>query len=100
MRESTPKIEYEYGAMSSRYQIYAPSKLTAYATMILHYREGSHAIIIYLPEDCKKDAWTSFDGKSKQKVDELFGGKGAYDRYLEKYSDEIRRCYKTIAQME
>ena len=33
--------KYEYGAMSSKFPLVAENKLTAYATMCLHYQENA-----------------------------------------------------------
>jgi len=39
--------EYTYGAMSSKFKLQAPNKLTAYATMIAHYQNSPHLMVIY-----------------------------------------------------
>ena len=35
-------VPYEYGAMSSKFRLYATDKLIAYATMVLHYNQSNH----------------------------------------------------------
>lgn len=80
---------YEYGAMSSKFKLLAKNKLTAYATMM----------VIYTPEECKEDSWTNITGKITERLDEVFGGIGSFDKYLEEHPDEIRECYKSIERV-
>lgn len=90
---------YEYGAMSSKFKLVAKNKLTAYATMCLHYQSNAHLMVIYTPEECKEDSWTNITGQISERLDEVFGGVGAFDKYLENNIDEIRACYKSIEQV-
>jgi len=92
-------ITYEYGAMSSLFRLKASNKLTAYATMCLHYRNSPHLLVIYLPESSKQDSWFSFDGKCADRLDEIFGGNDAFDKYLNENIEEIRECYKGIERI-
>nr|WP_319265367.1 hypothetical protein [uncultured Draconibacterium sp.] len=51
-------ITFEYGAMSSKYQIEAENKLTAYVAMIAHYGQNNHLIAVYEPKEIiKDDGW-------------------------------------------
>ncbi len=93
------EVPYEYGAMSSKYRLMASDKRTAYATMCLHYQSSNHLIAIYLPESSKEDSWMSFTGKVAERLDEIFGGEGSFDAYLENNIDDIRKCYKSITQI-
>lgn len=90
---------YEYGAMSSKYSCKAENKLTAYVTMGMHFNSSNHLIAIYSPEECKKDMWLSFDGKVSDKLDDVFGGPGKMDEYIENNVEAIRACYNTIKQL-
>lgn len=90
---------FEYGAMSSRFEIKAENKLTAYAVMCLHYQNNAPLIAIYSPEECKKDSWMSFDGKISARLDEVFGGENAFDEYLKNNITAIKACYKTIKRL-
>ena len=90
---------YEYGAMSSRYSVIAKNKLTAYATMVLHYDEQAFLVIIYKPDESKKDQWLSIDGTISDRLDKIFGGAGLFEKYLYDNIDEIKKCYKTIKQL-
>jgi hypothetical protein len=92
-------VTYEYGAMSSKFSLKAEHKLTAYAVMVIHYQSNAFALIIYEPEECKADAWTSFDGKISARLDEIFGGKGSFDKYFEDNTAKIKDCYKTIKKL-
>ncbi len=93
------KSLYEYGAMSSKFSLHAADKLTAYATMVLHYNDSSHLVAIYSPEECKTDSWMRFDGKISDRLDEIFGAKGSFDKYLKEHISEIRECYKSIKRI-
>lgn len=90
---------YEYGAMSSSYQLEAKSKLTAYATMVAHYQSSSHLIALYSPVECKEDSWISLTGQISERLDEIFGGEGSFDKYFDDNIEEIKQCYKTIKQL-
>lgn len=90
---------YEYGAMSSKFKLVAKNKLTAYATMCLHYQSNAHMMVIYTPEECKEDSWTNITGQISERLDEVFGGVGSFDKYLEEHPDEIRECYKSIERV-
>lgn len=90
---------YEYGVMSSRYQIKSENKLTAYATMCLHYNRSAHLVAIYSPEEAKEDSWISLTGQISERLDDIFGGKDEFDKYLENNISEIKECYKSIKQL-
>jgi len=92
-------ITFEYGAMSSRYSCEAENKLTAYVTMCIHFNNNNHLIALYSPEECRKDQWLNPSGKVSERLDEIFGGDGAFDEYVECYIEEISECYKTIKQL-
>ena len=91
--------KYEYGAMSSKYELEAENKLTAYATMCMHYQNSAPLVVIYSPESAKDDQWTSFDGKIAARLDEIFGGPDSFDNYLENNIEAIRACYDSIKQV-
>lgn len=90
---------YEYGSMSSLYRIEAENKLTAYATMVLHYQSSAHLIAIYEPIESKEDSWLNPMGQISERLDEIFGGENSFDKYLESNIEEIKTCYKTIKQI-
>lgn len=93
------EIKYEYGAMSSRFSLKAKNKLTAYATMVVHYKQSPHLVAVYSPEESKEDSWISFDGKCSERLDEVFGGVDCFNKYIENNLEEIRECYKTIKRI-
>jgi hypothetical protein len=43
--------------------------------------------------------WTSFTGKVSERLDEIFGGEGSFDKYLEEHISEINECYKSIERL-
>jgi len=90
---------YEYGAISSKYRLEANNKLTAYATMVLHYQMSAHMIAIYEPIECQKDSWLNPMGQISKRLDDVFGGENSFDKYLNDNVDEIKKCYKSIKQI-
>jgi hypothetical protein len=89
---------FEYGAVSSKFSCQADNKLTAYCAMCLQYQESSHLIALYT-EECKVDSWLSFDGKIAVRLDEIFGGPGAFDKYIGKNIELVKACYQTIKRL-
>jgi len=85
--------------MSSKYELEAENKLTAYATMCLQYQSSSHLIAIYSPEESKQDSWMSFTGQISERLDEIFGGKDSFDKYIDEHISEIKACYKSIKKI-
>lgn len=90
---------YEYGSMSSKYKLEANNKLTAYATMVLHYKSSAHLIAIYEPIECKEDSWLNPMGQISDRLDEVFGGKDSFDKYVENNLDEIKKSYNSIERL-
>lgn len=93
-------ITFEYGAMSSRYSLEAEDKRTAYAAMIGHFGRNNHLIALYEPQDIvKDDSWLNPLGQVAKRLDEIFGGEGAFDKYVEEHQDEIQAAYDSIKQI-
>ena len=92
-------MTYEYGAMSSKYSLEADNKLTAYAAMIAHYGRHAHLIALYAPDEIKEDRWLNPFGKIAARLDEIFGGVGSFDKYVDEHIDEIKAAMKTIKQL-
>ena len=90
---------YEYGAMSSKFKLKATNKLTAYATMVLHYDRSAHMLVIYSPESSKEDSWMDITGKVSERLDDVFGGPDAFDKYCEDHIEDIRACYNSIERL-
>jgi hypothetical protein len=90
-------ITFEYGAMSSRFSCKAENKLTAYVAICIHYDAQNHLVMLYEPaEIVKNDVWTDFSGNVSARLDEIFGGEGSFDKYVDEHIEEIRACYDTI----
>lgn len=91
------KIKFEYGAMSSRYSLLADNKLTAYAAMCCHFDRVAHLIALYEPQDVvKDDSWLNPFGKISARLDEIFGGEGAFEKYFSEHVEEIKEAYNSI----
>lgn len=90
---------YEYGAVSSRFRLMAPTKLVAYATMVVHYQENPGLVAIYEPESSKEDSWLNFRGNTEALLDKLYGGDGTFTKFLESHVEEIKACLQTIKQL-
>lgn len=95
----TKKITFEFGAMSSRFRLQAENKLTAYATMVLLFNSNPQLVALYEPEDlAKQDSWLMHT-PVESRLDEIFGGKGAFIKYLNEHEKEIKEAYQTVEQI-
>ena len=93
-------MKFEYGAVSSRYSIEADNKLTAYAAMVCHFGRANHLIALYEPQEIvKNDSWLNPFGKVAKRLDEIFGGEGAFDKYVEEHLGEIKAALDTIKKL-
>ena len=90
-------MKFQYGAVSSKYELEAENKLTAYAAMVCHYNRNSHLLVIYEPKDC--DSWFAFDGRITKRLDEIFGGEGSFDKYVDSHLEEIKKALDSINQI-
>ncbi|MEZ3576814.1 hypothetical protein [uncultured Duncaniella sp.] len=92
--------KFRYGAVSSVYELEADNKLTAYAAMCCHFDRSSHLIALYEPKEVvKDDSWLNPSGKIAKRLDEIFGGNGSFERYLEEHREDIVKAYKSIKQI-
>jgi hypothetical protein len=89
----------EFGAASSRFSIESEDKFAAYVAMCLYYDTNNHLIAIYSPDECRKDSWLNPFGKVAKRLDEIFGGAGAFDRYCEDNATKIVEAYQTIKRL-
>ena len=95
----TKKTTFEYGAMSSRFRLQTEDKFTAYAAMVLHFNSCPQLVAIYEPEDlAKQDSWLMHT-PVEQRLDEIFGGKGSFIKYLDEHKVEIKEAYQTVEQI-
>lgn len=95
----TKKITFEYGAMSSRFRLQTEDKFTAYAAMVLHFNSCPQLVAIYEPEDlAKQDSWLMHT-PVEPRLDEIFGGKGLFIKYLDEHKAEIKEAYQTVEQI-
>lgn len=95
----TKKIIFEYGAMSSRFRLRTENKFTAYATMFLQFHSCPQLVAIYEPEDlAKQDSWL-MRTPVEPRLDEIFGGKGAFFKYLNEHEKEIEEAFQTVEKI-
>jgi hypothetical protein len=93
------KITFEYGAMSSRFRLQTEDKFTAYAAMVLHFNSCPQLVAIYEPADlAKRDSWI-FRNPVETRLDEIFGGNGAFIKYLNEHKEEINEAYQNIERI-
>lgn len=86
--------------MSAKYELEAKDKLVAYATIVLHYRSHPHLVVVYEPIEAKKDSWFNMDeSKLYKRLDEVFGGKRAFETFLKGNLGKIHECQKTIKRL-
>lgn len=93
------KITFEYGAMSSRFRLQEENILTAYAVMALHFATCPQLVAIYEPEYlAKHDSWFMHT-PVEPRLDEIFGGNGAFIKYLNEHKEEIKEAYRNIERI-
>ena len=93
-------MTFEYGAMSCRYSIEAEDKRTAYVAMVAHFGRKCHLIALYEPaEIVKNDSWHNLLGDVSKRLDEIFGGDGEFDKYVDENIEEVKAALKTIKQL-
>lgn len=93
------KITFEYGAMSSRFRLQTEDKFAAYAAMVLHFNSCPQLVAIYEPEDlAKQDSWL-MRTPVEPRLDEIFGGKGAFMKYLKEHKEEIKESFQNIEKI-
>jgi len=85
--------------MSSKYQLEAEHKLTAYCAMVLHYRSSAHLIALYGPEEILEDSWLNPFGAISERLDEIFGGENAFDKYVQEHLPEIQKALDSITKL-
>lgn len=90
--------KYEYGAMSSKFQLEADNKLTAYAAMVIHFSNTPQLVAIYSPEEAKKDSWLMAT-PVEPRLDEIFGGNGEFMKYTESHQEEIKSAFDSIKRL-
>lgn len=93
------KITFEYGVMSSRFRLLAENKFTAYATMVLQFNSNPQLVAIYEPKDLAKQDSFLMHSSVEQRLDEIFGGKGLFMKYLDEHKVEIKEAYQTVEQI-
>ncbi|MDX5586531.1 MAG: hypothetical protein QNK20_16715 [Aureibaculum sp.] len=99
MKTNLTDTVYEYGAMSSKFQLTCNNKLTAYSAMVVHYENQINMVIVYEPKECKDDNWFNMGGDTEKMLDNIFGGDGAFNDYIKKYKDDIVKAYNTIKRI-
>lgn len=93
-------MKFQYGSMSSVYELEADNKLTAYAAMCWHFGRNNHLIALSEPKEIvEKDSWLNPFGTVTKRLDEIFGGDGSFDRYWDEHQEEIAKAYKSIKQV-
>lgn len=98
--EQKELITFEYGSMSSLYSLQAENKLTAYVAMCIHFGRNNHLIALYEPKEIvKNDSWLNPLGYVSKRLDEIFGGFGSFDKYVEEHFEEIKTAFETIKQL-
>lgn len=98
--ETSNKMVFKYGAMSSVFSIEADNKLTAYVGMIAHFGQSANLIALYEPKEIvENDRWINPLGQISERLDEIFGGPGSFDKYVNEHEGEIRAAVETIKQL-
>ena len=91
--------KFEFVVMSSRYSVEAEDKLTAYSVMAIYYMANPQLVALYEPQEMvKNDSWLLATNVEKR-LDEVFGGEGAFLKYLDEHRTEIKECFTTLKQL-
>ena len=98
-RKKGYKLKIEYGAGSSKYSIECEDKFVGYCAILLHYANSPGAVVIYSPEELKKDSWVSFSGKTDENIAVLFKKFGGFEPFIKGHITEMRTAYKTIKKL-
>jgi hypothetical protein len=96
--DSSEPVEIEFGVMSSRYRVKAKNKFLAYSAIVIKYSTQPHLVAIYT-EKFKKDSWLNPFGECSEKLDEIFGGKGEFEKFLAENTDGIKTVFKSIERL-
>ena len=89
-------MKIEYGIMSTKWEIEADNMLTGIAVIVLSVPNAANAMVIYSPKDAPKFA---FSDNLEARLDEIYGGEGCFEKYLESHKTEIRECYLTRKEL-
>lgn len=85
--------------MSNLYSVEAEDKLTAYSVMVLYFMANPHLIALYEPREIvKNDSWLLVKDV-EERLDEVFGGVGAFQKYLNENRAEIKECFTTLKKL-
>ena len=88
----------EYGIMSSKWQIEADDKLTAYAAILISQNRNASLVVIY-NEELKSDNW-AFAEDLEKRVGEIFGGSPSdFHHFVNTHKKEIRKAFETIIKL-
>ena len=86
----------EFGIMSSRWSVEAPSRLVCYAAIIIYLGSGGYNTVVLYNDECKDDQW-AFSGDLDKRLKEIFGED--FFAFADKHQDEIREALKTIEEL-
>lgn len=95
-------VAYEYGAVGSKFRLLAANKLTAYATMVVHYHKIAGLLVVYSPVESKDDMLCLAPinyVEVGERMDEMFGGEGSFFQYIESQQAEINKCLDTVERI-
>ena len=92
-------IKFEFGVRSSKYSVEAEDKLTAYSVMVIYYMSNPQLVALYEPREIvKNDSWLLAENV-EERLDEVFGGEGTFQKYLDEHRTEIKECFTTLKQL-
>ena len=91
-------MKVQYGIMSNKWEIEAPSKLTAYAAIIISLPQAANMIALY-SEECREDSWL-FSDNIEKRLGEIFGGSiEDFHAYIQSHEEEIKEAFNTITKL-
>lgn len=67
--------------------------------MAIYYMANPQLVALYEPQEMvKNDSWLLATNVEKR-LDEVFGGEGAFLKYLDEHRTEIKECFTTLKQL-
>ena len=89
-------MKVEFGIMSSKWSVEAPTKLICYAAILIYLSSNGCNMVVLYSEECKDDQW-AFSENIDKRLEEIFGE--SFFVFADKHTDEIKQALKTIKKL-
>ena len=89
-------MKVEFGIMSNKWSVEAPTKLICYAAILIFLGSNGFNMVMLYNEECKDDQW-AFSENTEKRLEEIFGEE--FFSFVEKNTDKIKEAVKTIEKI-